>query len=228
MSAVVYLDEHLDRASKMAIKGHEWMKTIRRPTPYRVSVGSAMNFNSRFITKLVIVILGVLLFFALMIPASDNGKLDQRLKLHPVYNSTYPLTQPQILPTGTRFKIAIVADLDTNSKSEVEKNTWVSYLKTGYLTLNKNWDKVTISWDPGLTTLKSSLSLGGRGMELSELVVFNGKLYSVDDRTGAVFEIRKDNQVVPWVILSDGDGTAVKGIPKVFNIHNFFNTLQRP
>ena len=32
--------------------------------------------------------------------------------------------------------------------------------------------------------LKSHISENGRGVELSELVVFNGKLYTVDDRTG--------------------------------------------
>ena len=35
-------------------------------------------------------------------------------------------------------------------------------------------------------------------MELSELVVFNGKLFTFDDRTGIVFEVDKEN-VTPWV-----------------------------
>lgn len=47
-------------------------------------------------------------------------------------------------------------------------------------------------------------------MELSELVVFNGHLYTVDDHTGVVYRIQ-DNQVVPWIILPDGDGTVSKG-----------------
>lgn len=47
-------------------------------------------------------------------------------------------------------------------------------------------------------------------MELSELVVFNGHLYTVDDHTGVVYRIQ-DNQVIPWVILPDGDGTVSKG-----------------
>ena len=47
-------------------------------------------------------------------------------------------------------------------------------------------------------------------MELSELVVFNGHLYSVDDRTGVVYRI-EGNQAVPWVILPDGDGSVAKG-----------------
>ena len=48
-------------------------------------------------------------------------------------------------------------------------------------------------------------------MELSELVVFDGSLITVDDRTGVVYKINKD-QVVPWVILSDGPGDVSKGL----------------
>ena len=47
-------------------------------------------------------------------------------------------------------------------------------------------------------------------MELSELVVFDGRLFTVDDRTGIVYEII-NNKVVPWVILSDGNGKEPKG-----------------
>ena len=47
-------------------------------------------------------------------------------------------------------------------------------------------------------------------MELSELSVFNGRLLSLDDRTGVVYSVTED-KVVPWVILADGAGTSVKG-----------------
>lgn len=44
-------------------------------------------------------------------------------------------------------------------------------------------------------------------MELSELVVFNGHLYSCDDRTGIIYEILIEKKLaIPWVILSDGNG----------------------
>lgn len=39
------------------------------------------------------------------------------------------------------------------------------------------------------TELSSHLSEKGRGTELSELIVFNGKLYTVDDRSG-IGEVR--------------------------------------
>lgn len=54
------------------------------------------------------------------------------------------------------------------------------------------------------------LFVSGRGMELSELVTFNGRLLTFDDRTGIVFEISND-MVSPWVILTDGDGPSTKG-----------------
>jgi hypothetical protein len=55
----------------------------------------------------------------------------------------------------------------------------------------------------------------GRGMELSELVLWNGRLYTGDDRSGIVFEIvnfRGPNaEVVPRHIFMEGNGETDKG-----------------
>lgn len=96
-----------------------------------------------------------------------------------------------------------------------------------------------ITFEKEKSLLRSSLSFSKRGMELSELIVFNGKLYSCDDRTGVIYQIvpqdgRPDNsstsqeqtkpnnkslevptnskmfKVLPWVILMDGDGEKEK------------------
>lgn len=48
-------------------------------------------------------------------------------------------------------------------------------------------------------------------MELSELRVFNGKLYTFDDRTGIVYQIIDNHKIIPWVLLTDGDGQSMKG-----------------
>ncbi|KAG8507481.1 Soluble calcium-activated nucleotidase 1 [Galemys pyrenaicus] len=125
------------------------------------------------------------------------------------YNDTYPLSAPQRTPGGTRYRIAVIADLDTESRAP-EENTWLSYLKKGYLTLSDSGDRVSVEWDQGHGVLESHLAEKGRGMELSDLAVFNGRLYSVDDRTGVVYHI-DGAKAVPWVILSDGDGTVGKG-----------------
>lgn len=140
-------------------------------------------------------------------PSAHNWRLSQA-PADP-YNDTYPLSAPQRTPGGTRYRIALIADLDTGSKAQ-EENTWFSYLKKGYLTLSNSGDKVAVEWDKGHKVLESHLAEKGRGMELSDLVVFNGKLYSVDDRTGVIYQI-EGTKAVPWVILSDGDGTVGKG-----------------
>uniref|UniRef100_A0A493TXC5 Soluble calcium-activated nucleotidase 1 n=4 Tax=Anatidae TaxID=8830 RepID=A0A493TXC5_ANAPP len=140
-------------------------------------------------------------------PNAHNWQL--RLRAEDRYNDTYPLSPPQRNPEGVRYRIGVIADLDTQSRGS-EEHTWFSYLKKGYLVLSASGDSVTVEWDEEESVLRSHLAEKGRGMELSELVVFNGKLYSVDDRTGVVYQI-EGSKVVPWVILSDGDGSVGKG-----------------
>lgn len=48
-------------------------------------------------------------------------------------------------------------------------------------------------------------------MELSDLVVFDGRLLTIDDRTGIVYEL-KDKKAIPWLLLNDGPGNVTKGI----------------
>ncbi|XP_049427281.1 soluble calcium-activated nucleotidase 1b isoform X1 [Epinephelus fuscoguttatus] len=125
------------------------------------------------------------------------------------YNDTYPLSPPEKTKHGIRYRIGVVADLDTASRSSKDQ-TWFSYMKRGYLTVSDSADRLEVEWDAETVTLESHLAEKGRGMELSELVTFNGQLYSVDDRTGVVYRI-EGNQAVPWVILPDGDGSVSKG-----------------
>ncbi|XP_068448449.1 soluble calcium-activated nucleotidase 1b isoform X1 [Clinocottus analis] len=125
------------------------------------------------------------------------------------YNDTYPLSPPEKTKHGIRYRIGVIADLDTASRSSKDQ-TWFSYMKRGYLTVSDSADRLEVGWDADPVTLESHLAEKGRGMELSELVAFNGHLYSVDDRTGVVYRI-EGNQAVPWVILPDGDGSVSKG-----------------
>lgn len=134
---------------------------------------------------------------------------DTRQDLWPPYNDTYPLSPAEHTAQGTRYRIGVIADLDTDSRSD-QKMTWISYMRRGYLLVSQTADKVAVEWDADRVVLQSHLSEKGRGMELSELIAFNGKLYSVDDRTGVVYNIDGD-KAVPWVILTDGDGSVAKG-----------------
>ena len=164
------------------------------------------------------------------------------------YNATYPLTPPLVRSgrqSGVRYRIALIADLDLDSKSSQQpapaksssagftssasssaaapapasSNNWHSFLLKGYLTHFADDELVRIDWDKeGRQRIFSSISSAGRGMELSELTVFNGKLYSCDDRTGIVYQIPihgsesgSSADPIPWVILNDGDGASGKG-----------------
>ena len=189
---------------------NDWRRKVRAPTPYRVG-GTSVHVNSVMMAKLGILALLILTAVVLFIPATDYGNKYKREELHAPYNSTYPLSLPITTSEGTQFRIAVVTDLDTDSKHKSMSNTWMSYLRTGYITLSQKHDKVTVRWDAQETVLQSKLSSGGRGMELSELIAFNGKLYTCDDRTGIIYEITKNNNIIPWVVLQDGDGNVEKG-----------------
>ncbi len=141
----------------------------------------------------------VIVYFVLL----QAAPLDSR------YNDTYPLSPPEHASGGIRYRIGVIADLDTNSRGQKD-DTWFSFLKRGRLLVSGSGDSVSVEWDPETVVLESHLSEKGRGMELSELVAFNGHLYSVDDRTGVVYRIEGD-RAVPWVILTDGDGSVSKG-----------------
>eukprot|EP00794_Sanderia_malayensis_P009143 gene9143-10116_t len=120
------------------------------------------------------------------------------------------ITKPAVAENWIEFKIAIVADLDEEkSKVPDKKNTWRSFYREGLL--RRGFDgKYSVTWDEKTSTLQSLIAEKGRGLELSELAKFKGRLYTVDDRTGIVYQILK-GKVIPWVILTDGDGSVAKG-----------------
>lgn len=126
------------------------------------------------------------------------------------FDYTYPLSPPIRIGDGYQFKIGLIADLDQNSKSDKKKNTWISYLYEGNLTISHSHDYADFRMEESAHLLKSTLSQGGRGMELSELLVFDGNLCAVDDRTGVVYHIF-NRKMIPWVVLADGDGNSPKG-----------------
>lgn len=198
--------------SDVTLRLNEWIKAVRSPPPYRVA-GRSVKLNTIRLAKFGIVILLILTVITLLIPAVHYGpELNRRVILHPKYNSTYPLTKPHRTRDGTIYKIGCIADLDTNSKHTTQKSTWFSYFKIGYLELSHDHRKVSIKWNSESTKLETHLAEKGRSLELSELIAFNGKLYTCDDRTGIIFEITHDYLILPWVILLDGNGQVSKGL----------------
>lgn len=114
--------------------------------------------------------------------------------------------------------IALISDLDKESCRErdissgrltpvkcMHANTWVSFMKRGILDLSAlgrndtgnssasnvlTWlDEIPLENVRPVQTDSGRTHSGSRGMELSELVWFNGHLLTPDDRTGALLEI---------------------------------------
>lgn len=207
---------HDCESEKMIMSLRDWRQALRTPPSYRIG-NSSLRIHTRHITLIFIIVITVLILLYYGLSPTSHKELASEfpITIRPniksiEYNATYPLTRPIRTPTGITYRIAVISDLDTDSKSKDESNMWLAYLLKGYLTWNPSLNMVSVTWDSSHIKLESSLSQGGRGMELSELVVFNGKLYAFDDRTGVVYEII-ENRVVPWILLTDGDGTASKG-----------------
>eukprot|EP00126_Sphaerothecum_destruens_P015724 Sdes_comp9761_c0_seq1m1281 len=129
---------------------------------------------------------------------------------HPSFNSTYPNT-PVVITNGvTEFKIALVADMDIFSYDHATK-LWKSHLLLGTLKKSSSM-KFEVNFTQEKITLSSKYAEDNRGMELSDLIWFNGKLLTVDDRTGIVYETNiSSTSVIPRHILTDGHGASPKG-----------------
>lgn len=88
-------------------------------------------------------------------PSAHNWRPTDR------YNGTYPLSASQRMPGRSRCWIAVIADLDMESRAQ-EENTWVSHLKKGCLTLSDSGDRVAVEWDQGHRVLESHQAEKGR------------------------------------------------------------------
>ena len=192
-----------DRFSRVQYSG------IGSNTDHSITVvGRRVSLSQKVLYAVVFIIAVCIVIF--LLPSGQREVRQMMLWEDYGYNSTYPLTKPLRTSQGIRYRIGIVADPDERSKVDGTSNTWQSYFKVGYLILSHDRNRVHIIWDKNEIELKTHLAEGGRGAELSELVVFNGKLLTVDDRSGIVYEII-DNMLVPWVVLPDGDGRTPKG-----------------
>lgn len=206
---------------------NDWRRAIKTPISYSVpgTSTSLQRQQTNFVS--FVVISGALVLFILFtfVPQprtiysqldDEHGHSHEKLNSCVCCNSeslSYNQTRTLIerLEDGRlKYHIAAIADLDKKSKSP-NTNSYLSYLLKGTFIFNPLTSAVELKWSESELELSSKYSLGGRGMELSDLVVFNGKLYSCDDRTGIVYEIN-GTMALPWVILRDGNGeTTQKG-----------------
>lgn len=207
----------LHNPSSNDIMIRDWRKALRTPPTYRIG-----NRTFRFHVHIALMALcfgALLLMFYYLKPTSsplnkyDNAwfRRNQMALTTSGYNYTYPLSTPITSNGMQTYRIAIIADLDKASKHPQEKNKWRSYYKKGYLSFTSSKESVVVSFDKeNAIEIDGGFALNGRGMELSELVTFNGRILTFDDRTGLVYELLGD-RVIPWIVLMDGDGRASKG-----------------
>lgn len=217
MESRVRLYDDLIDEDTMGGKGglmRDWRKALRSRPAYRV-VNRTLRNQTQFIT--LVTVTGFVVLCLLYVLPNRTRTTDSHTIVPTIgeYNSTYPLTKPLITSLSHTFRIGIVADLDTKSKSASDKHKWISYLRRGWLTHSPSTNSITITWDQGASLpLTTTYASKDRGMELSDLVVFNGKLLSFDDRTGMVFHINQTQNTAtatPWVLLMDGNGYTSKG-----------------
>uniref|UniRef100_A0A0K8SGY6 Apyrase n=2 Tax=Lygus hesperus TaxID=30085 RepID=A0A0K8SGY6_LYGHE len=215
---------------EMLVSLMDWRKAARTPPSYRVGT-STMRLQTQFFTVVAVVGFLILLIFYRSSSNDDLQRVasygvhdvDAHSSLHRVdpvhslesisssYNRNYPLSKPSYIHDKIHFKVGVISDMDQMSKSKLESNTWVSYYMLGDLVWDPQAQTVSVTWHKNsYKTLKTSYGYKGRGMELSELVTFDGRLLSFDDRSGIVYVIEED-QAHPWLILSDCDGTSPKG-----------------
>lgn len=187
----------------------DWRQALHTPHVYRVG-NSSVRVQNQCLIALVILFVPVVFYAYPRVLGTVCPLKNDCQHCDVSYNSTYPLSTPVKSQAGVTYKISIISDLDTDSKVH-NKGVWVSYLKRGTLTWNSRDRKVSVNFEAGQTTLSSDISMKGRAMELSELVTFDGRVLSFDDRTGLVFYLEGD-KIFPWIILMDGDGKTVKGM----------------
>ena len=86
-------------------------------------------------------------------------------------------------------------------------------MRLGQLSRLSNGD-YAIEWKPETIMYTSGHNEEGRGMECSELVYYEGTLYTGDDRTGLVYELTRQSDgslAVPRYSLMEGNGVTNKG-----------------
>lgn len=143
---------------------------------------------------------------------SDEGIAYFGGAFHPGYFKL----EDSIIDANT-IRFAAVSDLDQlSSMTDKKKPTFRSLLLPGTLTRNPTTSMYSVEFED-TRTLVSQHNEAGRGMELSELTIYQDRLLTFDDRTGTVFEILSKNHgmdsiVVPRLIITEGDGDTDKGM----------------
>jgi len=119
------------------------------------------------------------------------------------------------IASPTSFHFAAVTDMDQLSRIPGDDIIFQSWMMPGMLTYDSSANTYSTSFGE-VRKLVSGHNEAGRGMELSELTLYQNRLLAFDDRTGSIFEIlSKDSEesfVVPRFVITEGEGDTDKGM----------------
>jgi len=213
---------------------------LDRPTSFAYASASSssslwniIEYHARVKSRGVLVITAFILFVLVLSsnsvqPPSGNASMNVNISKWSLrgnkeatyfggaYHSGYFDLQDSIIDDNS-FRFAAITDLDQLSrKPNSRKMTFQSMLLPGLLTRNPKTNMYAIQFEKS-RMLYSQHNEGGRGMELSELTLYNNRLLAFDDRTGTVFEILnkdkgKGSIVVPRLVITEGNGDTDKGM----------------
>ncbi|KAI6214625.1 hypothetical protein M3Y94_00290200 [Aphelenchoides besseyi] len=133
-----------------------------------------------------------------------SQKLKIALRSMEAYSDTKLYRMGKIFDGRLVIPFMGIADQDEESPSPTEEATYVSPSLRGYLIHDIAMQNFSISWH-SFYNYTTHLNYAGRGLELSDLKVFDGKLLAADDKTGVIFRLTK-NLAIPKVIQADGNG----------------------
>uniref|UniRef100_F6JY49 35.7 kDa salivary apyrase n=1 Tax=Phlebotomus tobbi TaxID=33402 RepID=F6JY49_9DIPT len=131
------------------------------------------------------------------------------LKLCAIAVISLLLGDGEAAPRPTRFiPFAIISDLHRKAMHD-EKNRFTSIVKYGQL--KYNGEKYTLSIRSENLHYFTQNTYKGTGADMSELIYFNNKLYTLNDETGTIYEVKHGGELIPWVTLKNDQGNEKDG-----------------
>jgi hypothetical protein len=96
------------------------------------------------------------------------------------YNARYPLTKPivNVHEKTTTYKIGLIADLDTNSRSKRD-NEYLSYFKSGWVTISSTHTSFNFKFDVDSKEISSGYSLKGKLFKSSTSMTYRNVTNSI-------------------------------------------------
>ncbi|EYC15010.1 hypothetical protein Y032_0038g3577 [Ancylostoma ceylanicum] len=151
----------------------------------------------------VIIVVGILCHTGYSAPA-EKGKGKEKDKIIP-----RTIDKKVNIDGSKTYQLLAITDMDKSAKAG---DKWRAVARPGELTIFPDGKRVEIKWEKYLdTNITSGFNYKGRGMELSDISEYDGRLLSPDDKTGMLYELRGE-EAVPWIFLNSGPGNSTSGM----------------